>query len=415
MEHYQYLLRHAHKWIETKQDNFNPLIWHEKRAAYTRRKAFSELAIYAYVLGADQGSNADTTLNHFVSEVANNQEYHRLLLRNPRQLLLYSAPLAYVIATKQATRLTLDCLDKVLSFSQVFGVERSAHRLMDLWQFLTLVDRRPGWLDARQVLAFSSLSHFPSAFDCTLSEAYAITHNAIFLKNFGVPDTRFDTELEYVVDRQTISLTLARFVSEGNSDIVLELLITLGLLGQLNGDDCRLILDWVAGRNRDQDYILGPSIDPTENIELSGLDQEWLANYHTTLVACSTLILTERNDWLLETASKPLFGTTIDDIIRWGEVISLINKYEIPKATAIIASIADWTEFGKFVVQQTVDYLRKITDEDTGHIGYWTDEIKAANTLDGQSQLDGELREYSNIAASILDTAHIRLSQFGSD
>ena len=126
------------------------------------------------ILGADKGADADEELNSFIVDIANNPEYHRLVLRNPRQLLLYSAPLAYAIVTKQATPATFRCVDKVLTFPQVFGVERSSHRLMDLWQFLTLIDRRPDWLSANEILAFSSLSHAPSAFDCTLSETYGL-------------------------------------------------------------------------------------------------------------------------------------------------------------------------------------------------------------------------------------------------
>ena len=101
------------------------------------------------ILGADKGADADEELNSFIVDIANNPEYHRLVLRNPRQLLLYSAPLAYGIVTKQATPATFRCVDKVLTFPQVLGVERSSHRLMDLWQFLTLIHRHPDWLIER--------------------------------------------------------------------------------------------------------------------------------------------------------------------------------------------------------------------------------------------------------------------------
>ena len=181
--------------------------------------------------------------------------------------------------------------------------------------------------------------------------------------------------------------------------------MTLGLLGQLNGKDCRLILDWIAGRSRDCEYIPGPSFDPDENMKYSGLDQEWVANYHTTLVACSALLLTEKNEWLLGAATAPIFDTSIDDIAQCGEVVSLLNRYEIPKAVAIIDSVTEWTEFAKFTANCVGAYLDDITDESTGIIGYWTDEIKAAEMLDSTSQLDSELRYVSRIAADILRNA----------
>ena len=68
------------------------------------------------ILGADKGADADEELNSFIVDIANNPEYHRLVLRNPRQLLLYSAPFAYAIVTKQATPATSRCVDKVLTF-----------------------------------------------------------------------------------------------------------------------------------------------------------------------------------------------------------------------------------------------------------------------------------------------------------
>ena len=274
--------------------------------------------------------------------------------------------------------------------------------MMDLWQFLTMIDRRPDWLCAKQVLVFSALSQPNNAFDFTLSEAYALTHNVLFLKNFGVPDTRFEIDVNYVLDRQSLALTMSRFISEGNSDIVLELLMTLGLLGQLNGRDCRLILDWIVSRNGASAYISGPNIDPDDNVQIVGLDWEWVANYHTTLVGCSAILLAERNNWLENDAVSPLFDTTIDDIVLWGEVVSLLNRYEIPKAIAIIDSVVEWTDFGKDAANCVDGHLSDITEEQTGIVGYWVDEIKAAEILDGQSEMNSDLRELSKLALDVL-------------
>ena len=130
-----------------------------------------------------------------------------------------------------------------------------------------------------------------------------------------------------------------------------------------------------------------------------------MVNYHTTLVACSALLLIERNEWLLDETVTPLFATTISDIIQWGEVFSLLNHYEIPKAVAIIDSVIEWTEFGRFAVGRVTDYLKDITDEGTGIIGYWTDEIRAAEMLDGESQFDSDLLHVTKLAIDILNSA----------
>lgn len=401
MRDYRHLLLNAQKWIQCKYSNFDPLIWEEKKAAYTRRKAFAELAIYAYVLNAGRKSNFDNELNQFIIDIANSDKFHQLLYRSPRQILLYSAPIAYAIALKQATSETVACLDNVIKCPQAVSVERSAHRLMDLWQFLTLVERCPNWLSAKEILQFSCLSHQPSAFDCTLSEAYALTHNVLFLKNFGVRDPRFKNSWDIELNQKNMSLIIARFMYEENSDVVLELTMALGLLGQLNGDDCRLILDWIKERNGNRDYIAGPRFDPDSEIKYSGLDQEWVTNYHTTLVAISMLLLTEKYGWLSNKKPPALFDTTIEDVIRWGEAISLINRYEIPKAIAIIDSVNNWTDFSKSVAQITCKYLRGITNNKTGLIGYWVDEIAAEKLLNEDAQIAGDLQQLSNIAKDV--------------
>jgi hypothetical protein len=164
-------------------------------------------------------------------------------------------------------------------------------------------------------------------------------------------------------------------------------------------------LYWIKKRNGDGDYVSGPSFDSDENLKYSGLDQEWVVNYHTTLVACSALLLIERDEWLLDETVTPLFATTISDIIQWGEVFSLLNHYEIPKAVAIIDSVIEWTEFGRFAVGRVTDYLKDITDEGTGIIGYWTDEIRAAEMLDGESQFDSDLLHVTKLAIDILNSA----------
>lgn len=393
----------ASQWVLDKLDNFDPLQWTEKKAAYTRRKAFAELAIYAYVQGEDLHPNID----EFITRIANHPDYHRLLRRNPRQLLLYSAPIAYVIDKGNATPATIDTLDSVLECPQVYGVERSAHRLMDLWQFLTLVDRRPEWLTAEGVLKLSALAHSPSAFDCTLSEAYALTHDVLFLKNFGVEDPRFADAGPWIMDPLHSALMIARFMAEGNSDIVLELLMCLGMMDQLHGEDAKMVLDWALSRNADQQFIVGPSFDPDAELAYSGLDQEWVTNYHTTLVGLSTITLAKRGHWAAQTSPEKLLPDKAKEAIEWGEMMRAFNSYEIPKALAILDSNDPSSAFSRKTADAARDYLARLDDSETGFVGFWTDEILAARSADADDALMRDLSAMGEIARSIVDPVHV--------
>lgn len=387
----------ATQWILDKLDNFDPLIWTEKKAAYTRRKAFAELAIYAYV----QGEALAPEIAAFVTRIANDADYHRLLRRNPRQLLLYSAPLAFVIDRGEASRATVETLDAVLKCPQVMGVERSAHRLMDLWQFLTLVNRRPDSLDARAILATSALAHPPTPFDCTLSEAYALTHDVLFLRNFGVAASQFAEAPDMKMDPESTALTIARFMAEENSDIVLELAMCLGLSGQLNGADAQMVLDWIVARNGDRAFLAGPSFDPDAEMAYSGLDQEWVANYHTTLVGLSMFALVTRQGWLASAAPQ-ILPENAERAVEWGAVLRAFNAYELPKALAIMDVIAHDDPFEAKIRAAIQTHIARQTDPETGMIGFWTDELMAAKSAGVEPQLRADLAVLSEMVPGIV-------------
>jgi hypothetical protein len=399
------LLSPAQDWLSQHQAQFNPLDWTEKKAAYTRRKAFAELAIYAYVLGED----ADAAMIGFLCDIANDPDYHALLLRNPRHLLLYSAPIALAIAHDRASPQTLACLDAALARPQVWAVERSPHRLMDLWQFLTVARRCPDWLDPAAVLATSALSHVPTPFDCTLSEAYALTHDVLFLKNFGVADPAFDTAPNLPMDAETTALTIARFMAEGNSDVVLELVMCLGLTGQLHKADLALVMGWIESRNAGRPYVSGPDFDPDEALSLSGLDTEWVANYHTTLVACSLMVLADRHGWTHASKAPRLLGDDLAELLHWGEAISALNRYEIPKALALVDSADTNGPMAQLCLAHVSRHLDAISDPATGLIGYWSDEMAAAARRDGALTLVRDLRDTATLAGQVMTEAGVPL------
>ena len=390
------------KWVEEKLQNFNPLIWTEKKAAYTRRKAFAELAIYAYVHVSHKQTPHGKLLEDFICDIANNVDFHNLLLRNPRHLLLFSAPIAFAHSVGRASEKTIECMDKALNSPQAFAIERSAHRMMDLWQFLTVVDRCPDWLNPNQILAQSCLSNMLSPMDFTLSEAYAFTHNILFLKNFGVADHRFSGK-NYDLDHSAVSLMIARYFYEDNSDIILELLMVLGMLGQINKRDCKFIFDWLLDRNDQQDFIKGPKFDADKDLAYSGLDQEWVSNYHTTLVAMSTFILCDENGWLECEAIAPCLPEDETVLRNWGYIINLINNYELPAAVSELESVDKTTNFSQHAYEKTSCYFEHISNPNTGMIGYWTDELKAAEEKYGDHKFEQELQKTSSLMREILN------------
>ncbi len=398
------MLDAAQRWLCQSATHFDPLTWGGKDAAFVRRKAFAELAVYAHVLGPD----TPAPLANLIAERVNDPAYHGLVRRSPRQLLLYSAPLMHVVRQGQATPRTLALIDEAVTRPQVHALERSPHRMMDLWQFLTVVRRCPGWLDPAAILPLSSLAHLPEPFDCTLSEAYAFTHNILFLRNFGAEDPAFDIGIDYPLDRMTIALTVARFLYERNSDIVLEYLLCLGLMDQLNGADMAMILAWVEDHTAGAPFIRGPDMRVEDALVATGLDPDWLAHYHTTLVGAATLVVAERRGWASATAHPPLFDAPLDEVLAWGEVVHRLNRYEIAMAVALTDRIPRGSTFGDAARGAVARYLSTITDAETGHIGHWTDELCAAGDGPAQDDLRETLQEVAALTRSLLPEAALR-------
>jgi hypothetical protein len=397
------LLTRAQSWLGRMLPHFDPLAWGGRDAAFVRRKAFAELAVYAHVLGPDTPAAIDS----LVVDRANDPEFHALLRRHPRQLLLYSAPLMHTVHTRRASPATLALVDQATTRPQVHALERSPHRQMDLWHFLTVVRRCPDWLDAHAILRASALAHQPTPFDCTLSEAYALTHDVLFLHNFGAPDPAFDHGPRYLLDPLSTALTIARFMAEGNADIVLELVMCLGLTGQLHGADLALILNWVEGRATDAGFIPGPAHAPDPALVAAGLHPDWLVNYHTTLVGAATLVLAGRGGWADRRAGPPLLDAPLPEVLAWGGVVACLNRYEIPKAVALLDRIEPGSGLGAQAGAAVADYLASIRDPATGIIGYWSDEFRAAATPARREDLARSLHQIAALAADILpETPH---------
>lgn len=392
------LLHRAQSWLDGMLAHFDPLAWGGRDAAFVRRKAFAELAVYAHVLGPDTPPAIDA----LVVGRANDPGFHALLRRHPRQLLLYSAPLMHAVRTARASPATLALVDEAVARPQVMALERSPHRQMDLWHFLTVVRRCPAWMDPAAILRLSALAHPPTPFDCTLSEAYALTHDVLFLHNFGAPDPAFETAPRMAMDPLGSALTIARFMAEGNADIVLELVLCLGLTGQLHGADLALVLDWVTGRASAEGFIPGPAHAPDPALVAAGLHPDWLVNYHTTLVGVAMLVLAGRGGWAGRTAEPRLLDASLAEVLAWGGAVSCLNCYAIPKAIALLDRIPPGSAFGAAARGAAAGYLASIRDPASGIIGHWGDEFRAAATPEGRADLDRTLRMVADMAADLM-------------
>ncbi len=367
------------EWILDHAHFFSPISdWLDKKDRYLRRKSFAELAIYLYVADKLTPGKVSENFDSMVFQFVNCAEFSSLIRRHPKQLLLYGAAVNYVKYKKMLDINTENSVNTVLKRKAVWAVERVPHRMLDLWNFLSVYGWKEKSLNSPNILENSCLKHMPDVIESTLHEAYAFTHNLLFHYNFGVaiPDVacaRLDFDIEDVV----VKLIL-RYSAEKNFDVVFELIYVAALHKQLPRWLLHYTLCCLAG-DGDQISIRGPA-NPNPD-ELNGKDSEyieWAENYHTTLVASSMFRYLVKNwqdfDQYATGKNIELTEEQFEQLYRVGCAYTALSEYELPLGayrTSIIRRNAS-TFINKYLTE-CLEFIKFQKNTD-GTFGYWPDE-----------------------------------------
>ena len=336
--------RSCDEWLDARAGQFDPFMWKTPPERYARRKAFAEAAIYLYV-AADHGQTHVTPrLRQLVLERTADPRFRELVLRNPRHFLLFSSPIVYAASQGELHPDLKEAVAKVLSGKTVWAAERVPHRMMDLWNFCMAYGYQCPVGTSDEFLRLGCVGLPLDSVEANIWDAYAITHHLMFCYNFGVRSAGFPNEaLPYDLSEILLALTL-RFVAEGNCDIVLELLMVSALHGQLPAGLARFVLGWVDARVKEHGNIPGPVADDQHRIDLDDPDfQEWYADYHTTLVAGSTMRVLDR-EWDRSSLQLP---DTLKCASKWdsielqqvGEALNRLHRYELPLGVSYLHEI----------------------------------------------------------------------------
>ena len=374
------------EWLAGHATAFDPLAWTDTDAIEYRRKAFSELALYVYV-GDCLPPAAPAPLVETVDETLREEAYVDLLRRDPAKLLRYAPALTVGLARDTVGDSVREAVATAVSHPVVTGTEWLANRRLDVARLAVLADEEPR-VDPSAVLARSAVAGEPALIRGSRMDAYALTHVVLFATDFGTercPLGNVSThDFHTAVDGY-----LLRFVADGHTDVVAELLLCGIVTGQASPAVVDWALEWLHEETVDRGHTPGPETvtapptltgsvpdddDPEAfDPESVGLPSTWLEDYHTALVAGMlgrvATARGDRLDWADAATADP------EALAALGEALDDFADYELQAGAERLTALSDSTLPASLtpVVARVEAFLRDQRTAD-GEFGYWTDE-----------------------------------------
>lgn len=376
-------------WLESRVDAFDPFAWNSLEERRALRTAFAEAATCQYVLDRAAFSRRVDGLDELLFDRVNDPRYHQPLYRNPREILNCAAPVSYAAHRDELEPEVRRLVRAVLESESVWTTERLPHEHLQLWHLCNAVGvEYPHDVDG--VVGMSTMANPPNAAVSDLNDAYALTHDVLYRYDFGSESD--SVPLSVVTPDFEASLTglTARFLCEGNYDVVLELAAAGAVTGGLDDAVLRHAFSWVAAAAEGYDGVR--TYDEEGAFERSqfsyrfGVEAEtlrtnhadWAADYHANLVAAiASTAARRRCDGSGATATRSVDDTS--GLSRAGGILALLSAYELERAASrtrsLVESRPETVRRYPGVFDQIARYLSSQRTPD-GAFGVWPQEAE---------------------------------------
>ena len=220
----------------------------------------------------------------FAKRVCSNKTYLSQVLSSPGEILLYVYPIIFMVEYNVPLWDELrDYAISVLTSSLYRSTERLPHRMLDALYCLWWLDKeKANPEDFQSIFEQSNGAFQPHAGWNDLKDYYSFTHNIFYFTKLDMDHSR-NNDICSASLKQCLDFGICRFVSEGNLDISLELIICQLVLGlELSDEALHAILRAII-EVESSGYVRGP--DLIDDNLYAGAEHTWFCNYHTSLVA----------------------------------------------------------------------------------------------------------------------------------
>lgn len=412
----------VNNWLSNHIGYVDPKNWEEVDKHFYRKQAFVELSSYLLNARGVAGEQPLPDVHNLIIDRVNGRYFPQLLSRSPRELHHFAIPFIYAEYVNELNEGPKNRLENVVETGAFQAAERVPYRQIEYWFILRCFSRlfgpTPDKYDEREALENSVLNYQPNMVRCMLPDAYCITHNIFFYDNyygifpeiFPADQTPFDLE-------PLLRGLILRFMADGNTDIVLELVCAGVLERKISRQMVQLVLSWLF-ENITQGYVPGPTFDKTDLLKSLDVvedsmevkpgnakpdyendrEEEWIKNFHTNVVAGMTARIIERDWGKIE--SKALdYSFAVDstrrDITRIGQLLNSLSSYDLMTGARQMKRLAQSPVIEEYETasQDAIDFLREQQTIE-GKYGFWPkEEIIFTNSGKSFERFDSQLRK----------------------
>ncbi|OVE83530.1 hypothetical protein B2G88_13900 [Natronolimnobius baerhuensis] len=383
-------------WHTNYIEEYNPLVWKDKRKRQIRRKAFSELSLFLQVTSqiTDQEANHDKLVDS-ITETVNDRRYFELLSRYPTDIVQYGYPFA-IPATRGRLRTEATMvLERTVTQKPIHSPERYPFVQLHYYHILEQLGFQTEHLDPATILSVSNIRKEPGFIQCNRRDVYAITHNIFYYTNFGIPGEGFPDTIVPTDLSTCLSGLLLRFLAIDDTDAVAELLLAGIIQRQLDPEFVKFVLSWLQTRS-ENGIVPGSGVrdaiaSSTQRIQNSDIDidslgewdensEHWFHDYHTVIASGLCFAVLEQEwDRLRNEAPTRDFGYWLSDsatqLLTLGNLVAVLSEYKLTEAAPLLESLTGSRVARAYsdVFNACVKFLQNQRTPDD-HIGYFTDE-----------------------------------------
>lgn len=429
------LISVVNSWLSDYIEYIDPKNWDDVDKHYYRKKAFAELSSYLLNARGVAGEQPLPEVQNLIVDRVNGRYFPHLLSRSPRELHHFAIPFIYCEYIDKLNESAEKQLENVVESGAFKAAERVPFRQIEYCFILKCFSHQFGHTanlyEEEEALENSVLNHRPNTIRCKLPDAYCITHDIFFYDNcYGIfPEIFPDEPTPFDIDSLLRGLIL-RFMADGNTDIVLELVCAGVLERKISRQMIQLVLSWLFETITDG-YVPGPKFDKTgllrsldvveDSMELNsdnakpgaktGRDEEeWIKNFHTNVVAGMTARIIKR-DWA-EIDSRPMDRSFADesnrrDITRIGQLLQSLSDYDLLTGAQRMKRLSQSPVIVEYeaVCRDAIDFLQEQQTVE-GPFGFWPkEEIMYTNSGNSFEKFHSQLRKpVSNACQDALES-----------
>lgn len=287
-----------------------------------RCKVFNELASYVHWrerLGHAETSSLETIRRHILSRV--DDGYLQLAARDPRRVLAFCSAIGYALGAGELTGAQHSLARWIISPGFAWSTEWLPCRQLDLLQ-ASRIAGIAGPVDARTVIASSSVAFPPSPFLTDREGYYSFTHSAYYGWLLQGSSTHDDEPMALAIEGG-----LCRALHDGDMDLACELLAIASLYGTSPGPAQRQLLHRMLPSLLSERSVHAPANTTDEAVAafvgVRPEEGEWAERIHATLVAALGIACALSRGWRYTTSDVERDRSIVDG---FGGMVSAFQR-----------------------------------------------------------------------------------------